>query len=334
MSDADHTLTSMRAALAPTSPSTLERLRTTSAAGVSASLEVLGIARADAAEIARQWDGFRRDDDWVELLGGVLDAIGRDRGKIDAPIHFWRDLDDAGDRGRLFYFYVFVFASEGTASYLAKLGAPESVIEKTFEALPRHRAIHQRKWGTLGVDAGWWMLLVLSGELIQIGSLQFHRQNLGVGTISPSPWYGDEEMVALGEGFRTGDTSLGLHIPDRTDLTPAALDETFERARSLLGLVWPVHQRRLATCQSWMMDDRLSSYLDPASNILHFQHRFSLLPVWRIGDEDVVDFVFAMPDTPLAHLPQRTSLERAVVDVLSNGHWHDRTGWLHFDGGG
>jgi GNAT-like C-terminal domain/N-acyltransferase N-terminal domain len=334
MSDVENTLKAMRAALAPALPSTIDRLRTTSAAGVSASLEGLGIARADAAEIARQWDGFRRDDDWVELLGGVLDAVSRDRGRVDAPIHFWRDLDDAGAQGRLFYFYVFALACEGTASYLARLGTPDSVIEKTFGALPRHRDVHQRKWGTLGVDAGWWMLLVLSGELIQIGSLQFHREGLGAGTISPSPWFSDEEMAALGEGFRKGDPSLGLHIPDRTDLSPAALDETFESARSLLGQLWPVHQRRLATCQSWMMDERLSSYLDPASNVLHFQRRFSLLPKWRDGDEDVVDFVFAMPGALLSDLPQTTSLERAIVDVLREGHWHDRTGWLDFDGCG
>lgn len=176
------------------------------------------------------------------------------------------------------------------------------------------------------------MLPVLNGELLQVGSLQFHRERLGIGSLSPSPWFGEEEVAALGEGFRTGDASLGLHIPDHADLTPASLDATFEDARALLGLLWPAPDRRLATCQSWMMDDRLSSYLDPASNILRFQERFSLLPGWRVGDVDVVDFVFAMPNTPLSDLPQMTSLERAVVDVLRHGHWRDRSGWLDFDG--
>lgn len=134
MSDVEGTLGAMRAVLAPSRPSTIERVRDVSAAEVAASLEDLGIVRSDAAEVARQWDEFRRDGEWTGLLGGLLDALERDRGLIDAPIHIWSDLDDAGANGRFLYFYVFVLARAATAAYLAQLGAPASVIERTFEA--------------------------------------------------------------------------------------------------------------------------------------------------------------------------------------------------------
>jgi GNAT domain-containint protein len=64
-----------------------------------------------------------------------------------------------------------------------------------------------------------------------------------------------------------------------------------------------------------------------------FLRRFELVPGSVDGDEDVVDFVFRLPRTPLADLPRRTSLERLVTSVLESGeHWHIRTGWFDFDG--
>ena len=177
------------------------------------------------------------------------------------------------------------------------------------------------------------MIPTLRAEMLQVGSLQFHRVNLGVGTLSPHPWYTEEEVATLGVGFRRGDPSAGIHIPEGADLSPQRLDETFARARQVLGAVWPVTQRRIATCQSWMLDDRLGGALAPTSRILGFQRRFTLLPRWMDDDEDAIEFVFRRPGAALADLPRSTSLERAILDVLmSGGHWRNRAGWLDFDG--
>ena len=333
MTDVTSTLAKMRSFLAPATGETIDRVRHVESKSLIETLEWLNIASDDVAEVAQHWDEFRRDDEWVSLLASLLTQVELQRGSIDAPIPIWPDLDEAGPSGRLFYVYLFALGYEGAKEFFVAEGAPENVIDRTFDVLARHCATHRRKWGTLGIDAGWWMLPVLRGELVQIGSLKFHRVTLGVGSLSPVPWYDEHVAATLGVGFRRGDDSLGIHIPQGADLSPGRLDETMDEARRVLGEMWPTPQRRLATCATWMLDERLRTFLGPSSNIVQFQQRFNVLSEFFDDDEDVLDFVFRSPGTALRDLSQETTLERAVVDVLSRGgHWRTCAGWFDFDG--
>ena len=327
------TVSMMRDFCAAPSDEMRERIRGYSAVQLRASLGRLGIAPDDVADALAHWADFRADDGSVDLLAALWATVERDRGHFDAPLPIWSDLDGSGPNGRLLYLYLFALGAGGLEQYLRLAGCPEDVVEATLGVLARHVAIHRRKHATTGGDAGWWTLLTLRGEIVDVGCLQFHYVNLGVGTLSPSPWYPDGEVAARGVGFRRGDPSLGIHIPDRAPITPEHLDETLARARDVLGRLWPVAQRRLATCQSWMLDDHLAQYLPASSNILGFQRRFTLLPVWSEDDADTLEFVFRRPGTSLADLPRETTLQRAIIEVLEQGgHWRARTGWLDFDG--
>ena len=206
------------------------------------------------------------------------------------------------------------------------------MIATTTSSFVHHAAIHRAKYSTAGVDAGWWQLLALRGELLEIGRLQYHYVVTGESTLSPVPWYDDAEADALGPGFRRGDVQFGLHIPAGPGFTPAALDESLARAREVLGRVWPTDRRRLATCMSWLLDDQLARYLPDASNIMEFQRRFAMVPGGHDDDEDTLEFVFRRPGATMDELPQRTTLERAIVAHLRAGeHWRARTGWFDFD---
>jgi len=333
MTDATSTLVRMRAFLAPAPLAAIDEVRHFEAKRLATTLEHLGIDPEDVAETTEHWDAFRRDDKWVSVLAALFAEVQRQRGTIDAPIPIWPDVDDEGPNGRLFYLYLFALAYEGARDFFVAEGTPDRVIERTFEVLARHCATHRRKRGTLGVDAGWWMLPVLRGELIQVGSLQFHNVTLGVGNLSPYPWYDDDAAATLGVGFRRGDRSIGVHIPQGADLSPERLDETMGEARRVVGELWPARERRLATCATWMLDERLRTFLGPSSNIVRFQERFTILSECVDDDADVLDFVFRSPDTPLEDLSRATTLERAVLDVLSSGeHWHTCAGWFDFDG--
>ncbi len=247
------------------------------------------------------------------------------------PCRSGRTFDDQGDVGRLFYFYLAALCYDDTVAFLRENATPENVIESTMNIYRLHATTHLRKQGTLGFDAGWWSLLVLRGELLAIGSLQFHRVNLGVGTLAPE-WYDSNDPHATLPGFRRGDASVGVHIPQGADLTPTTLERTFDEARRLLARAWPTNARRLATCRSWMLDERLLA-LRADSNLVSFLRRFELVPGTIDGDEEVVDFVFQMPGVALADLPRHTSLERLITSVLERGeHWHIRSGWFDFDG--
>lgn len=331
MSDAT-TMTLMSDALDVPSSEVLDRLRHFSAAALRTALVDRGLKVDEVAEIVAHWDDFRRDDVFVALLAALVATVERQRGDVDAPISIWSDLEE-GPSGRLLYFYLFALCAPDTAQFLRAAGCPEPVIERTLGDLGRHADIHRRKHGTTGVDAGWWMLVTLRGELVHVGSLQFHSVNLGVGTLSPSPWFGADEIARLGVGFRHGDPSVGVHIPEGARLGRDDLDATFDHARALLGSIWPTQQRRLATCQSWMLDDHLAMYLKPDSNIIGFQRRFTLLPAWVDDDGDTLEFIFRRPGIALGDLPRATTLQRAILEVLeTGGHWRARSGWLDFDG--
>jgi hypothetical protein len=308
-----------------------ERVENFGVGDVTSVLRAMGFSSEHIEEIVGHWSEAQASEQWLSLLAAGCTMVANDRGNIDRPLMIWPDLDDEGDVGRLFYFYLAALCYDDTLAYLRANATPQNVIESTMNIYVLHAATHLRKHGTLGFDAGWWSLLVLRGELLSIGSLEFHRVNLGVGTLAPE-WYDEADPHATLPGFRRGDASVGIHIPQGADLTPSALERTFDEARRVLGRTWPASTRRLATCRSWMLDERLLG-LRANSNLVQFLRRFELVPGTVDGDEDVVDFVFRLPGVALADLPRRTSLERLITSVLESGeHWSIRTGWFDFDG--
>ena len=323
----------MRSFLPSPRANVVERLARVTKDELRDSLRELKVPLDAVDEIIAHWSEFRVDDNWMTLLAALVTLVEEQMGDHDAPLRVWDDLDDAGASGRLLYFYLFAVTWRGTERFLREGRCPQSVIDRTMSSLSRHAGIHFRKWDTVGIDAGWWMLPALRGELLHIGSLQFHCVTLGVGSLAPRPWYSDDDATTLGPGFRHGDPSVGIHIPDNTDLSASALDATFREARDVVGATWPVRQRRVATCQSWMLDPQLGEFLAPSSNILGFQRRFTPLPEWIVDDRDIVEFVFRRPGVALEDRPQTTTLERAVVALIESGrHWRVPPCWMDFDG--
>jgi hypothetical protein len=283
-------------------------------------------------ELVSCWDETRRSTTWSSLLAGLVALVEHDRGNIDAPIPIWDDLDEGGPSGRLLYYYLFALQVRELRSWHSVCGVPVDVSDATIDALRRHGQTYQLRHGSNGVDAGWWMIPILRGEILQIGSLKFHRVNLVVGTLAPSPWLDEKQSERLGEGFRPGDESLGIHIPARTDLSDEALDATFARAQHVLSTVWPCQRRRIATCQSWMMDERLVAALGESSRVVAFQRRFHLIEPYADDLDNVVYFVFGCERKRGDRLVATSRLQHAVLDVIeSGGSWHNRTGWLDLE---
>ncbi|HVB70496.1 MAG TPA: acyltransferase domain-containing protein [Acidimicrobiales bacterium] len=326
------TLTVMAGSLPAAPPAVTERVARVAKDQVADVLRQIGFEAEDCANAVAQWHHARDDARFAPVLAQVVAAIEASRGRPTDPLFIWPDLDDEGAAGRLFYLYVIALCAPGTRAFLTLIGVPEDVIAATFSSFIRHAAIHRDKWGTTGVDAGWWQLLALRGELLEIGRLQYHYLVTGESTLSPWPWYDDAEASELGAGFRRGDVQFGLHVPHGPGFDQAHLDASLERARQVLGDVWPTDRRRLATCMSWLLDDHLGEYLDQSSNILAFQRRFTMVPGGYDDDADTLEFIFRRPGAQLDDLPQNTTLERAVVGRLRTGHhWRARTGWFDFD---
>jgi len=327
------TLAFMSMSLPPARPAVVERVQTTTSAEVEVALAGVGFAVADRDEAVREWDATRGRTAIAGVMAQVVGAVEDARGVPTAPVFIWPDLDGLDPAGRLFYLHVIALCAPGARAYLAGVGVPEDVIDSTFSSFVHHAAIHRRKHGSAGVDAGWWQLLALRGELLEIGRLQFHYLVTGESTLCPVPWYDEADAAALGAGFRRGDAQLGLHIPEGPGFDPVTLDATLARAREVISRAWPTDRRRVASCMSWLLDDHLGEYLAARSNILAFQRRFTMVPGGFDDDADTLEFVFRLPGVALDDLPQRTTLERAIVARLRAGlHWRARAGWFDFDG--
>jgi hypothetical protein len=283
-------------------------------------LERLGVAGPDALELTRAWPSPDRTPEGWWLLERCHGCIVRDLGGI-SPLGRWPPLPrKLGALGRLFYAYVFLAAVPDIRRWHRLHGIPDDISWATLADLGRHLAVQRRIHGVGGVDPPTWLRSHFRGALYQLGRLQFCRSRI---------WYQQATLDRLGVRFRHGDPALDLHIPEGGPLAPDACDHSLRSARGFFPRHFPAERYEIVICTSWLLDDQLGAYLGPESNIMRFQRRFRVLPGGDDGDQDILRFVFRRAAPALQELPQRTSLERAVVDHLRAGHhWKVRTGWL------
>jgi hypothetical protein len=308
-------LTELEAAGPPTAPGVLPNPDS-----VSFLFERLGIAAADTADLIRAWPSPDSTPEVWWLLERCHNRIVADLGRIEDPAP-WPFLPKSlGLLGRFFYVYVFLAAVPEIRRWHRKRHISDEISWATLADLGRHLAIDRRVHGEGGLDHPWWLRLHFRGALYQLGRLQFARSRIP---------YKPAILDGLGVPFGDGDLALDVHIPEAGPLTPATCDRSLQWARDFFPVHFPTERYKVAICTSWLLDDQLANYLEPDSNIIRFQRRFSLLSGGGNGDEDMLMFVFRRAAPVLDELPQRTRLERAVVGHLKRGqHWKVRTGWL------
>ncbi len=282
--------------------------------------ERLGIAGADASDLTRARPSPDRTPEMWWLLERCHRCIVADLGGTSdlAP---WPALPRSlGAPGRFFYACVFLAAVPDIRRWHRQHNIGNETSWATLADLGRHLAVNRRLYGEGGLASPMWLRAHFRGALYQLGRLQFCRSR-----ISYEPAIGKR----LGVPFSHGDRALDIHIPEQGPLAPAACDRSLRWARDFFPRHFSAERYQVAICTSWLLDHQLANYLEPDSNIIRFQRRFNLLPGGVDGDEDVLMFVFRRVAASLDELPQRTSLERAVVGHLKGGrHWKVRTGWL------
>ncbi|MEW2156646.1 acyltransferase domain-containing protein [Streptomyces sp. NPDC007189] len=225
----------------------------------------------------------------------------------------------------IFPVYVFVAAVPHTLAQHRERGIPAEVSRRSLADLGRHMAVHRRRHGTTGVQSRRWLVRHFRGELYQLGRLQFERARHGQRTSAV--------ISAAGLDVVPGTPCLNLHIPDfHGPLTPSACDRSLAWAREFFARHFPEERPVAALCHSWLLDPQLKRYLPADSNIIRFQDRFRVAREdTEPSDAEPVQFVFGDPDLPVAELPRRTAVERAVGDHLrAGGHWYIGHGWFPF----
>jgi hypothetical protein len=279
-------------------------------------LRRLAVASADAVEILEGWPPEHWPAELLWLLERVVAVVRADMGGTD-----WLETGPPlpGERSlawKHFYVYAYLALLDSVLAYHRGHGVPEPVSWATLADLGRKLSIDRQAELGGRLTTLQWLSLHVRGAIYELGRLQFQR--------------GRSRLEGLaGNPLRRGEFALALHIPESGPLTPQRCDKSLQMASQFFPRHFPDEPYRIVTCDSWLLDPQLAEYLPSESNIIRFQRRFQLLPDVGEGDESVLRFVFHTRTTPLRELPQRTTLERAVVSHLRAGRrWHTRAGWL------
>lgn len=119
--------------------------------------------------------------------------------------------------------------------------------------------------------------------------------------------------------LQNGDSVVSVHIPHKTDLSPASVDDSFKQARAFLKTYFPQYNYKAFICTSWLMDPQLGYLLKENSNIAAFNKRFNKVTDLSFG-EGVLKFVFFTDSSAeLNKLPENTSLQKILKNHYVNG---------------
>ncbi|MEU8688893.1 acyltransferase domain-containing protein [Streptomyces sp. NPDC048665] len=288
----------------------------------------LSVPHEDINDLVAGRRRIAADPGLLRLVEECVEALFRGPEGTGHPPDLAEPFDAAPQQlSRTFPAYVFLAAIPRTLARHRDRGIPPEISRRTLADLGRQMAAHRRRHGTTGVQARCWLVRHFRGELFQLGRLQFERARLGQRSAPV--------IAAAGAAAVPGTPCLNLHIPDfHGPLTPAACDRSLAWAREFFARHFPEERPVAALCHSWLLDRQLRRYLPADSNIIRFQDRFrAAREDSEPADTEPVQFVFGDPGLPVAELPRRTSVERAVGDHLrAGGHWYIGHGWFPFPG--
>ena len=276
--------------------------------------ERLAIAEEDQREILAAWPSAETDPETWKCLERAYETLVNDLGGF-APIDLPGPAIGSTPIGRYFFVYVYLAALADVRRFHARRGIADDISWATLSDLGRNLKRDRLLLGDGGLRTSGWLTLHFRGSLYQLGRLQFNRTRV--------------RAAHVADAFGEGDPAVGIHIPESGPLTPLACDDSLANAHPFFARHFPETPTKLAICTSWLLDPQLAEYLAHDSNIIRFQRRFELVGEGWNGDADILRFVFHRIAPKIDDLPERTTLERAIVAHLrKGGHWRSRTGWL------
>lgn len=273
-------------------------------------LRRLEVPELDAEEIVAATPDPDRDPALWWLLERAHHAVVRHMGDFTVKQHGPPSLPyESCAAARYFHVYVFLATVPAVRRFHAELGIPDPIAWETLAQLGEMVAKHRRKYGEGGMNMQFWLTLHLRGVIYRLGRLQFNLVR------------------------RDGTPLIGIHVPGTGGpLSPQACDDSLRRARPFFDRYFPEHGARMGFgTPSWIRDPQLAEYLPEESNVVRYLRRWTLTDSesFENGNDAILEFVFRYRGQSLDELPQRTTLERAVVTHLKAGrHWHARTGRL------
>lgn len=165
----------------------------------------------------------------------------------------------------------------------------------TMKCFTRFAEECKKKNGRMFFDRGWWTYRQISMEIFRIGELEYQLEE------------------------DRGEKAIGIHIPSDADLSKEAVDDSLRQAEVFFHTYYGDYAYEKYTCHSWLLSPVLRPLLPEQSNILSFQNRFDLIQEDQ-EDQEYIEWLFQVPaDTDDKNLPEVTSLQKRVKELLLNG---------------
>lgn len=284
----------------------------------------LNVPADDIETLVRLRPWLDADQDLTWLLERCVHSLRANMDVVTTVPGFPVLPAEIGPIANFFYLYVYATMLPFSRELHRQHGIQDDTSSAIFADVGRNMLVHRKRHGTHGLAAPDWLMLHFRGMIFQLGRLQFERAKIGGRT--------GTAIQAAGLPYKTGDPTLSVHIPDFSGpLTQEACDDSFAQARTFFPAHFPDEDVHIAVCNSWLLDEQLSDYLSPGSNILAFQRRFQEIRPTEWNNTGILRFVFGPTDAPLDQRPQQTTVERAVVEHIRAGkEWHGGMGWMVF----
>ena len=106
---------------------------------------------------------------------------------------------------------------------------------------------------------------------------------------------------------------IEIHIPSDADLDQPQRLAAYAQARQFWGPAYTDYE-----CFSWLLSPVLKQILPAKSHILQFQSDFRI-ERWDKEQGDYRKWIFHNSQAPIADLPETTSLQRSVKQLLLDG---------------
>ncbi len=175
-----------------------------------------------------------------------------------------------------------------------KKGIGDEIFIDTMKYCTRTLNEFHRVHGRYGFDSAWWFPRQISLDLFRLGSLEY-------------------EMFV-----RDGEKMLSIHIPSDADMSRRGLRESWLRAQDFFGRFYPDYSGVIIFCNTWLLAPKLREFLPESSKIIGFQDGFTIKSVDKESRE-CMKWIFGREDLPLEELPENSSLQRKVKDLLLKG---------------
>lgn len=161
---------------------------------------------------------------------------------------------------------------------------------------------YYQQTGVRGMGEYCWLRRHFTGDLFQIGRLQFRL----------------EETFGL---VPEGRTVIETHIPRGGKLDPQECLKSFEAAEAFFDRHFPGHGAKYFFCDSWLLSPDLGELLDDNSNILKFSGLWTHIPFKPDHSAQAIRHIFGINFVrkDLEQFPEDTSLQRKVKTRLQSG---------------